>query len=263
MIKNRIRQLIENNKGRGKFRAESSGSEATVYLYDVIVSDDYWGGVSALTFAKELNSLDVDVIHLRLDSPGGDVFASVAMAQCMKEHKAQIIVHVDGYAASAATQLLMAADKSVISKGGMVMIHKAWTFGVGNSDDFTSTAKLLDKIDGQIAESYCDKTGIACDEIMQMMADETWMTETEAVDKGFVDAIAESNPNKQKSNASKWDFSAYDKPPKADDPPAEEPKEPENKEPADNGSDDNGAYSVSDIQQKLKLRLQITLGANC
>ena len=211
--KDRIRQLIENNKGRGQFRAETSGTEATIYLYDVIVSDDYWGGVSALTFAKELNSLDADIIHLRLDSPGGDVFASVSMAQAMREHKSQIIVHVDGYAASAATQLLMAADKSVISKGGMVMIHKAWTFAVGNSDDFTSTANLLDKIDGQIAESYATKTGIDTEEILQMMADETWMTETEAVDKGFVDAIAESNPDKCKKNSAKWDLSAYSKAP--------------------------------------------------
>jgi ATP-dependent Clp protease protease subunit len=257
MHQNRIKQLLENNKGRGQFRAETSGNEASIYLYDVIVSDDSWGGVSALTLAKALNGIDAEVIHLRLDSPGGDVFASISMAQAMREHKAQIVVHVDGYAASAATQLLMAADKSVISKGGMVMIHKAWTFAMGNSDDFTSTSNLLNKIDGQIAESYSSKTGIAVDECMQMMADETWMTETEAVDKGFVDAIAESNPDKAKKNASKWDLSAYSKPPEVSEEEITTPVEEIIEETTDNGSDDIGAVSDSDTREKLRLHLRI------
>ena len=38
-----------------KAKAEESG-EATLYLYDVIVSDDYWGGVAAEAFVKELNA---------------------------------------------------------------------------------------------------------------------------------------------------------------------------------------------------------------
>ena len=257
MYRNRLRQLLENNKGRGVFKAETNGNEATIYLYDVIVSDDSWGGVSALTFAKELNSLAADTIHLRLDSPGGDVFASVSMAQAIREHKAEIVVHVDGYAASAATQLLMAADKSVISRGGMVMIHKAWTIAMGNADDFTATASLLGKIDGQIAESYAAKTGIGTDDIMQMMTDETWMTETEAVDKGFVDAIAEANPNKTKQNAAKWDLSAYGKPPEVIAPP----DQPETIETPDDGPADSEAvsFSATDI---LRLKLRITQGAN-
>ena len=41
-----------------KAKAEESG-EATLYLYDVIVSDDYWGGISAEKFVKELNALEI------------------------------------------------------------------------------------------------------------------------------------------------------------------------------------------------------------
>lgn len=258
ILHNKIQQLLAKNKGRGQFRSETSGSEATLYLYDVIVSDDSWGGVSALTFAKELNSLDAKTIHIRLDSPGGEVFAAISMATAMREHKSEIVVHVDGYAASAATQLLMAADKSVISQGGMVMIHKAWTLAMGNSSDMTSTAALLDKIDGQIAESYTNKTGIPADEILQMMDDETWMTEKEAVEKGFVDAIAET---KKAKNQAKWDLSAYCKPPE---PAEQEPDPPDNNntdEPA-NGSDQIGAVSVSDPREKLLLKLKITEAAS-
>lgn len=232
MQRNRLENLLKQNKGRGQFRAEVTGDEATVFLYDVIVSDDYWGGVTALAFAKELTAINTPVIHLRIDSPGGDVFAAVAMAQTMREHAAKIIVHVDGYAASAATFLLMAADESVISPGGMVMIHKAWSGAYGNADDFTAMADLLTKIDGQISARYAEKTGMEVDALLELMAAETWLTETEAVAQGFVDAVAEGHPDKQK-NAAAWDLSAYSKPPAAQEPPpAETPEETPPEEPA-------------------------------
>ncbi len=69
---NKFMQLLKDNaqaKARAPFRAEVKGGEATLYLYDVIVSDDYFGGVCAESFVKELQALDADVIHLRINSP--------------------------------------------------------------------------------------------------------------------------------------------------------------------------------------------------
>jgi hypothetical protein len=52
----------------------------------------------------------------------------------------KITVHVDGYAASAATFLTSVADKTIMAPGSMLMIHKAWTIALGNADDFKATA---------------------------------------------------------------------------------------------------------------------------
>lgn len=112
---NQPQTLLQLNKGKGSFHVENkTEAEATIYLYDAIVSDDIWGGVSAVNFVKELNALSNPVIHLRINSPGGDVFAARAMSQAIKEHKSKIIAHVDGMAASAATFPVIAADESVI-----------------------------------------------------------------------------------------------------------------------------------------------------
>lgn len=76
-----LKLLRDNARNRvadiPKAQVEASG-ETTLYLYDVIVSDDYWGGISAEKFVKELNALDVPTIHLRINSPGGEVFAARA-----------------------------------------------------------------------------------------------------------------------------------------------------------------------------------------
>lgn len=204
-MNNPLLKLLALNKGLGQFKAEHNDNSATLYLYDVIVSDDYYGGVSALTFAKELNAIDAPEIHLRLDSPGGDVFAARAMVQAIKEHKSKIIVHIDGKAASAATFLVIAADESIIAKGAEFMIHKAWTFAGGNAHDFAKMAELLDRVDQTLVDDYAEKTGKEVDELRDLMTAETYYFGNEAVEAGFVDKLADSDVE----NHIKWDMSAY------------------------------------------------------
>ncbi len=200
-----LHKLLADNRGRGMFKAEASGNEATIYLYDVIVADDYWGGVGAQSFVKELNSISADTIHLRINCPGGDVFAARAMEQAIREHGSKVIAHIDGYAASAASYMALAADEVVIAPGGFFMIHKAWTVAFGNSNDLLDTAALLDKIDGSLVDTYARETGNDKAQIADWMAAETWFTAEEAVQFGFADSIAEASPRASAS----WNLSAY------------------------------------------------------
>lgn len=218
---NQLNKLLADNRGRGLFKAEANGNEATLYLYDVIVSDDYYGGVGAQNFVKELNNIKADTIHLRINSPGGDVFAARAMEQAIREHSSKIVAHIDGYAASAASYLALAADEVVIAKGGFFMIHKAWTVAFGNADDLLNTAALLDKIDTSLVQTYAQETGQDTEQIGAWMAAETWFDADESVSLGFADSIAESAPK----NTSHWNLSAYAAAPvMKEEPPAPEPK---------------------------------------
>ena len=203
-----IRALLRANAGRG-LKAESTPD--TVYLYDMIVDDDYWGGISAASLIAQIQAVKGDTLHLRINSPGGDVFAARCVEQALRECKAQVVVHIDGLAASAATFLVMAGDKTIIAPGGMMMIHKAWTMACGNSDDLMGMAAVMDKIDKTIAETYAAKTGMELDELMDMMTAETWMTAQEAFTHGFVDAVAGTEPDEaNKAADSLWDLSAYE-----------------------------------------------------
>lgn len=202
---NQLNKLLADNRGRGLFKAEAQGNEATLYLYDVIVSDDYYGGVGAQSFVKELNSLKAETIHLRINSPGGDVFAARAMEQAIREHSSKIVAHIDGYAASAASYLALAADEVVMAKGGFFMIHKAWTVAFGNADDLLSTAALLEKIDTSLIQTYANETGQEADQISAWMAAETWFDAEESLALGFADSIAETAPK----NIAHWNLSAY------------------------------------------------------
>lgn len=212
MHQNRLLNLLARNAKRGEFRAEGN----TIYLYDVIVSSKeeaaWFGGVDAETFVQTLKGMEGDVA-LRINSPGGDVFAARAMAQAIREHDGKVTAHVDGYAASAASFVTSVADETVMGPGSMLMIHKAWSIALGNSDDFMATAGLLEKIDGTIVETYdaaAQRRGKEGADFAELMSAETWLTGAEAIELGLADAIADSGPKAK----AQWDLSAYDNAPK-------------------------------------------------
>lgn len=213
-----LQKLMLANRKRGFFRAEAAtgSDEATIYLYDQIVSDEltaeWWGGVAPQSFVNELLAIDAPVIHLRINSPGGDVFAGRVMEQAIREHSSKIIAHVDGYAASAASYVALAADEVVVAPGAMFMIHKAWSVGWGNSDDLMQLAALLEKIDGTLADTYVRETKNDRQQVLDWMAAETWFTADESVEHGFADRVAEAA---KVANHVSFDLSAYAHAPKS------------------------------------------------
>lgn len=163
-------------------------NEATIYLYDVI-GQDYFEGVSAQKFVNDLNEIKAETIHLRINSPGGDVFDARAMQTALLQKKARIIAHIDGLAASAATYVMLGADEIEAVDGAIFMIHNAWGITVGNKNDMTKMAETLDKIDQGITKDYVQKTGQKLEKIQNWMDAETDFTAKEALKYGFIDRI--------------------------------------------------------------------------
>lgn len=219
MSRRLIQLLIDNRRPfvpvASHIRAQ--GNEATVYLYDAIVGDrataEWWGGICPQDFVPALHALDVDTIHLRINSPGGDVFAAKAMSQALREHKATVVGHIDGLAASAATDIACACDDTVMAQGAMYMIHQAWTIEIGNADDLEATAKLLRKVDTQLAETYMAASGQERAQIEAWMQAETWFTAEEAVANGFIKAVAADTKDTSAQAQGAWNLRAYTKAP--------------------------------------------------
>ena len=199
-----LRQLLVANARRGASRAEAD----SIMIYDVIVASDadadWLGGVSAETIVRQIRGM-TGPITLRINSPGGDVFAARAIQAAMEAHPDTITAHVDGYAASAASLIAVAADRCVMAASAFMMIHKAWTIAAGNADEMMASAALLEKIDGSLADTYTAKAGETAEHWAELMRAETWFTAQEAVDQGLADEIT-AKPVKA---SAQWDLSAY------------------------------------------------------
>ncbi|MEG7877487.1 Clp protease ClpP [Bacillus cereus group sp. Sample62] len=166
---------------------------ADLYLYVEIAS---WGGGyyahSAKSFKQELDNMgDINTLNVYINSPGGDVFEGVAIYNMLKRHKAHVNVHVDGLAASIASVIAMAADTIHMPSNAMMMIHNAWLYTAGNSNDLREAADMLDKVNTSIRQSYMQKAGdgISEEDLTKLMDDETWLTAQECLDYGLCDVV--------------------------------------------------------------------------
>ncbi len=187
-------------------KIRNEGKEAEVLLYDEIG----FFGIQAKEFVEQLNGIAAETINLRINSPGGSVFEGLTMANALQRHKARVIVHVDGLAASIASVIAMSADEVRMAKNAYLMIHDPWGIVVGGADDMRKEAELLDKVGGTIVQAYVDKTGKTPGEIAQLMRDETWFTAEEAEEIGLADVVEES-----KQVEDKFDLSVFNKVPAA------------------------------------------------
>jgi ATP-dependent Clp endopeptidase proteolytic subunit ClpP len=174
--------------GKG-YAIKAKQKEADIWLYEEIGSG-WFGGVSAKDFAEDIKKLGkVETINLFINSPGGDVFDGIAMYNILKQHGANIIVNIDGLAASIASVIAMAGNEIYMAANAFIMVHNAWGITIGDAGDMRSMAETLEKIDGSIIDTYARRTGRDEEIIANLMADETWMTADQAKELGFVDDL--------------------------------------------------------------------------
>lgn len=174
------------------YTIKASATGAEIYIYEDI-GDSWFGGVTAKQFADDLKALGpVSTIDCHINSGGGDVFDGVAIYRQLVDHKAKVITHIDGLAASIASVIAMAGDEILITEAGFVMIHEASSIVVGTAVDMRRRAETLDTVTAAIADVYVARTKSALTDIKAWMADETWMTAADAVSKGFADSVVEN-----------------------------------------------------------------------
>lgn len=161
----------------------------------IITNDDKWiydwFGVASCCPADIRSQLDEvaddEGVQVVINSSGGDIFAASEIYDMLAESKATIKVI---FAASAASYIACAC-KSEIVPTGMLMIHNVSSYAAGDYNDMAHESGVLLKASKAVATAYRLKTGMSEDELIGLMDKETWLTADEAVEKGFIDKVAE------------------------------------------------------------------------
>lgn len=146
-------------------------------------------GVSAKSFLNDLRTVTTDEVDVEINSPGGDVFAGLAIYNGLRASGKKINVKVLGLAASAASLIAMAGDTIEMPENAFLMVHNPWGFAMGGADEMRNTADVLDKIGMSLVSTYAKRTGKSDAEIAALLDAETWMTAQEAVDAGFATSV--------------------------------------------------------------------------
>lgn len=168
-------------------------NDSSELVLDGVIASESWYGdeVTPQLFRGELAEHHGDLTVV-INSPGGDVFAGVAIYNAIKNRNdGHVTVRVDGVAASIASVIAMAGDTIKMSLGSTMMIHKPWSMAVGDAEDLAKTIELLNKLEGSIVDIYADRTGLDKEKIAELLTAETWLNPEEAVALGFADNAPE------------------------------------------------------------------------
>lgn len=178
---------IVHNKG---------ANEAEILIYGVIGDSWFEESVTASQFRKDFKALEaeVDIINIRINTPGGSVWDGLAIYNTIEQSKKQTVTYNDGIAYSMGAILLQAGKKRRAAKNSSTMTHDALTLAYGNAEEMRRTADMLDKIThGSIAENIAAKTGLSKEEVKTKFFNykDNFFTAQEALDEKLIDEIVE------------------------------------------------------------------------
>jgi len=202
-----MKNPLYNIKKNSYAMASETGEEAEITMYGEIVEStpvDWWTGepiegqyIIQDEFLADLNTITssgAKKIKLRMNSVGGDAGVSILIHNRLRElanSGVEISCVVDGVAMSGGSLIMCAADNVIVYPSSLIMIHKCWSFLCGgyNADDLREQAKTNDAWDNSQVSIYKRKCNLSDTVILHMMAETTYMTGKEAVEKGFANTM--------------------------------------------------------------------------
>lgn len=175
-----------------------------MYIYGYVEPDsyDWWtdevieSETSANHFRSELAKYpDIQQINIYINSYGGSVYEGTAIYNQLKRHPAHKTVYVDGFACSVAAVIAMVGDKVIMPRNTLMMIHDAWDICVGNAREMRKKADDLDIIMEANRQAFLQKAGdkLSEENLIGMMAAETWLTAKQCIEYGLADEYAEKD----------------------------------------------------------------------
>jgi len=145
---------------------------------------------------SKINDAKGEEINLVISSGGGSVTEGMGIADLIANYPNETTATGIGLVASIATVVLLSADIVKMTENAFLMIHRPWSYTMGNADELEATAELLDKMEAKLLDIYTASVykrkgyqNNLKENITKMMAAETWMTAQEALEFGFIDEI--------------------------------------------------------------------------
>lgn len=172
-----------------------SGKVSHVYLYDEVstcsfanVQQQVRAALDAATSSRGVRERPKPIV-IHLNSPGGDSSYGLSLMNLLSEIPVPFAVCVDGYAASAATPMLVAAPYRVMMSTGMVMIHGSFAWVMGKAEDLAVQQKLVSLEDEHYRKAYISNTRLGKAALDELLARDKFLGADDCVKYDIVDRV--------------------------------------------------------------------------
>lgn len=155
-----------------------------------ITSVPFWPeDVCARDVLAQLEKAAGGDVEVHINSPGGDAFEGMHIANALHAYKGKSVAIIDGICASAATLAAVSCGSARMHEASLFMIHEAASFTYGTAEEIEAEAEVLRKINGRLAALYEKKTGASPEQIAAWMSATTWFSPAEALAAKFIDGV--------------------------------------------------------------------------
>lgn len=170
-----------------------AASTNDIYIYGDITSYGWLDNdVTAKNFVDDLNSFNGGDVTVHINSGGGDVFAALAIGNCLRNYTGKVTVSVDGLAASAASLIAVSGEKVCMASNALMMIHSPAValYDFYDADSLAKVQASLAAVETSIIATY-ELRAKHCN-VRDLIKAETWLTAEQAQAYGFVDEITDA-----------------------------------------------------------------------
>lgn len=125
---------------------------------------------------------ETDIIYIRINSEGGDLFSALQMVRAIQESNATVVCSVEGICMSAATLIFLSADRFELTEHSMFMFHNysSGTIGKGGEmyDQITHFRTWSEKLFNSFYKDF-----LTLEEIKSMLENKDIWLDAEEVAK--------------------------------------------------------------------------------
>lgn len=199
------------------FRVEAAakgkgGGEILIYAHIGKRYSQDTDAVDARAFVEALDGLvkgGPGDIHIRINSPGGDVGAGMAIYNALRRHQDRVYTTIEGAAYSMASVIALAGRETRMADVGQFMVHNPTTVAWGGQKEMERAIAQLKTARSTLIKAYTKKTGKPVEDIESLMDETTFMTADEAKAFGFVDVIVDGDTVSEGAVAACFDALAW------------------------------------------------------
>lgn len=159
-----------------------------IHISGLIGSFDEEVGVELIDVISQVKKQPTATsFEVYINSEGGVVDTGYDIYNYLKSLGLPVTTIGSGMVASIATVIFMAGTKRLVTPNTEFMIHLPMG-GIGNAtaDEMESHTKGLRDVENKIVQFYSKELNLGKEAISPLLKNETWLTETQLIDLGFV-----------------------------------------------------------------------------
>lgn len=188
--------IEQTSRGERSFDIFSRLLNERVIFLGTPVNDDVANLIVAQLIHLESDDPDKD-ISLYINSPGGSVYAGMAIYDTMQFISCEVATYCVGQAASMAAVLLTAGatGKRNALPNSRILIHQPLAGMEGTAEDIMIHAKEFIKIKERLNRILLKHTGQSLEKIEKDTDRDRFMSAEEALEYGLIDRVIEHMPH--------------------------------------------------------------------